>query len=247
MPGLGDCCPSELPPIVTDEYTAKGNYETLHGLKTYITGASSSTRGLVFVYDVFGFAPQTLQGADRLADSLGAVVLMPDILRGEYAQEAWFTSDDMADQRTAFMTMAAPPKHTGTLVDVAREAAEKYPAVKGWGALGLCWGGKVVALASDHGPFCVSGQAHPGAPTKDDAEKMTIPHICLAAPSDNKDGGIDGYGEAFGQEGSVSHVETYEKMHHGWMGARADLQNEDNAKEFERGYAQVAAFFAKHF
>jgi hypothetical protein len=35
------------------------------------------------------------------------------------------------------------------------------------------------------------------------------------------------------KEGNV--VETYEGMFHGWMGARANLEDEKNAREFERG------------
>ena len=41
-------------------------------------------------------------------------------------------------------------------------------------------------------------------------------------------------------------VETYATMPHGWMGARANLSNPDNLKEYERGYNQLAGFFAKY-
>ncbi len=35
-------------------------------------------------------------------------------------------------------------------------------------------------------------------------------------------------------------------MFHGWMGARADLEKDDNRAEYERGYKQVADFFDIH-
>jgi dienelactone hydrolase len=35
-------------------------------------------------------------------------------------------------------------------------------------------------------------------------------------------------------------------MFHGWMGARANLSDETNAREYERGYKQVAEFLAKY-
>lgn len=108
--------------------------------------------------------------------------------------------------------------------------------------------------------------SHGSSPTKEDVEAMTIPHICLAAPTDNKNGGIDAYKEAFSKEGRIGEVETYPTMFHGWMGGRAKLEDAENAKEFERGqvhkpsfrtvkhanqrflsYNQVATFFAKHF
>jgi hypothetical protein len=64
---------------------------------------------------------------------------------------------------------------------------------------------------------------------------MTIPHICLAAPTDNEDGGVDAYKQVFNQKGQVGEVETYPTIFHGWMGGRSNLEDAENAKEFERG------------
>ena len=46
---------------------------------------------------------------------------------------------------------------------------------------------------------------------------------------------VKGYTEVFSQPGKVGEVETYGTIHHGWMGARADLGNADTLKEYERG------------
>lgn len=59
------CC--TVPPVVTDNYKEKGEYITVDGLKTYTTGDSSAKSAILVVYDIFGFFPQTLQGADILA------------------------------------------------------------------------------------------------------------------------------------------------------------------------------------
>jgi hypothetical protein len=40
------------------------------------------------------------------------------------------------------------------------------------------------------------------------------------------------YAEVFA--GKIGDVETYGSMHHGWMGARADLKD-DNLQEYKRG------------
>ena len=49
----------------------------------------------------------------------------------------------------------------------------------------MCWGGKIVVLASaGESPFAVSGTAHPGGLDKEDALKLTIPHIILASPGE---------------------------------------------------------------
>jgi hypothetical protein len=68
----------------------------------------------------------------------------------------------------------------------------------------------------------------------DDAEKITIPHIVLA--SKGEDAAVtEKYAEILSGKGKIGEVETYGTMHHGWMGARANLKDEDNLKEYERG------------
>jgi hypothetical protein len=75
---------------------------------------------------------------------------------------------------------------------------------------------------------------------KEDAEKMTIPHICLASPGESAEV-VKQYADILGGEGKIGEVETYSSMFHGWMGAKSNLQNVENAKEFERGYAALLA------
>lgn len=67
----------------------------------------------------------------------------------------------------------------------------------------------------------------------EDATNMSIPHICLFAPEDGTAEIKRDYTEAIKKHGGEA--EVYDTMFHGWMGARANLQKEDNAKEFARG------------
>ena len=112
------------------------------------TGNESSARGIIDVYDIFGLMPPTLQGADRLAESLDAVVLVPDFFKGEPLSLDVVPSDT-AEKKTIiqkFMAEKANPFEAfPSLVQTATEAKEKYPDVQGWGVFGLCWGGKVPA------------------------------------------------------------------------------------------------------
>ncbi|RFU31476.1 hypothetical protein B7463_g4888, partial [Scytalidium lignicola] len=260
MSGITDCCPSTLPPVVSTAYTPAGTHTTLAGLKTcpcsiYITGSSVSPRTVLLIYDVFGPALQTLQGADRLAASLSATVLVPDFLKGSYAQDAWFTgelSEEAKQQQRAFRESSDPTQKVGLVTDVIKSYEEgegKREGGRVWACLGFCWGAKVTALASagPNPPFKVSAQGHPSRLAREDAEAITIPHIILAAPSDNKEGGVDAYAEVANLDGRKWVVETYEKMFHGWMAGRAKLDDEENAREYERAYNQVAAFFAENF
>lgn len=54
-------------------------------------------------------------------------------------------------------------KHVADLLSFMPLAKSKWSGVDAWAALGLCWGGKLVALTSGPDPLWkVSGQVHPG-------------------------------------------------------------------------------------
>lgn len=78
-----------------------------------------------------------------------------------------------------------------------------------------------------------------------DAEALTAPHILLASPGEPADV-VAEYKKILAQPGKVGEVTTYPTMFHGWMGARSNLANAENVKEYVRGYEQAAAFFNKH-
>ena len=101
------------------------------------------------IVDIFGLAPQTLQGADLLAAALDALVVVPDFFRGEPAQGVWFSGGEENDKKkNAFMA-----KHLSNfdgsvkeLLAVVEEGKNKWSSIEAWGANGLCWGGKVCYL-----------------------------------------------------------------------------------------------------
>lgn len=51
-----------------------------------VTGPVEAKKAIVDAYDIFGIAPQTLQGADALAAALGVLVFVPDVLKGDVAK-----------------------------------------------------------------------------------------------------------------------------------------------------------------
>lgn len=54
------CC-SQIPPVQA-EYSPKGSYTTINGLKAYTIGPEDAKVSVLVVYDVFGYSPQILQG-----------------------------------------------------------------------------------------------------------------------------------------------------------------------------------------
>ena len=115
-------------------------------LRSDVTGSTSSTRGVIAVYDIFGFCPQTFQGADRLAESIKGLLLMPDFFKGEPLSLSLYPPDTDEKKKTAMEFMAGPAnigKNVEKLVEAVKEAKRKYGNVRSWGTYGLCWGGKV--------------------------------------------------------------------------------------------------------
>ncbi|KAL7904826.1 Alpha/Beta hydrolase protein [Trichoderma velutinum] len=243
------CC--KLAPVSVD-YTPKGKYERIAGINTYIVGPENATKGIVDIYDIFGIWDQTIQGADRLSAHTGFVVLVPDFFDGPGLDINAVPTDSEEKKKTVqafFSTTANLQTNLEKLLVLRKALTEKFPAVEGnWGLFGLCWGGKLTVLACGEGNegvgrrFSASGTAHPGLLDESDAKVQTAPHILLASNGEPTDK-VALYKEIMGDR---IEVETYANMHHGWMGARADLKNEENVKEYERGYKQVADFFAKH-
>lgn len=88
------CC--SVPPVISEGYQEKGNYKTVEGLKTYATGPDNATSALLVIYDIFGFFPQTIQGADILAHADSDhqyKVFMPDFFDGNACPIEWYPPD----------------------------------------------------------------------------------------------------------------------------------------------------------
>jgi hypothetical protein len=113
------CC--SIPPIVSKGYEPKGKYETIGGLKTCkfctipsqlprnrppasctfncleldcidVTGPANATKAILYIYDIFGYFPQSIQGADILSTSdkdNQYQVFMPDWFEGNPADISW--------------------------------------------------------------------------------------------------------------------------------------------------------------
>ncbi|KAI1323577.1 hypothetical protein F5Y16DRAFT_333265 [Xylariaceae sp. FL0255] len=240
------CC--NIPPIVSKGYDAKGTYDEVGGFKTYVTGPPSATKGVVTIYDIFGYYPQTLQGADIMAtsDDTKYRVLMPDWFKGEPCPLSIFPPDTEEKQKKlgAFFEKNPPNGLVSLLPDYVKAASAKYPDIKEWAVLGFCWGGKAVSLmtSSSENPFKVGIQAHPAMLDPSDASKIKVPSAVLAS----KDESADDVKKFEANLSVAKHVETYGDQIHGWMAARADLEDERVKSEYKRGYETVLKFLSQH-
>jgi len=201
------------------------------------------------LYDVFGFCPQILQGADLLAYGKGDEkfqVFIPDFLEGNLANAKWFEPDATPAMKGEMGKLFSPGG--GASVDVLSAkllsvTEEVKGSVEKIGVLGYCWGAKIVCLTAKEGtPFTVAGGVHPSAMAPEDAPPITIPIIILASGDEDADTVTK-----FGKGLKVPNlVDFYSKSPHGWMTTRADLKDEQGRADFEKGYETVLSFFIEH-
>ncbi|GAA96012.1 uncharacterized protein L969DRAFT_46880 [Mixia osmundae IAM 14324] len=243
-----DCC-AKIPPVHSD-YQAKGQKDvTVGGLKCYVVGPESASTVLIGVYDIFGYAPQTYQGADILSETLGARVLLPDLFRGDYWPHDKFppSGDDGKKLGEYIGNVCAPPKTSQEVVALAKELASSS-SVKGIGLYGYCIGAKITGLAS--GDSSVTSHkvkavvnVHPAGIDPDDAKKLQVP--ILWAPTKDEDKKVSDKFYANVESSSVGKqsVKHQYEAFHGFASARADLKDPTNLKDYEDFYSRAAGFF----
>lgn len=236
----------ETPPAASaEEYIPKGRYETYGNLSCYVTGPQNATKAIYYIYDVFGFQQPTIQGADILS-SAGYLVVMPDFWDGKPMKAEWLARD--TEEKIACIAkfranMADPQPYLDRVHSVLGELKNAFPVVAKWGAIGYCWGGKIVALTSGEGtPWSAAVQTSPSRLDPEDAKKVTIPMAVLASKGESADD-VKAFYE---MQSTPKLVETFHTQVHGWMSARADLKDPEVKKEYERGYQITLNFFAEH-
>lgn len=243
------CC--NVPPVVATGYQIKGSYEELGGYKTYVTGPEDADKGILAVYDIFGYFDQTLQGADILATSDANQkykVFMPDWFKGKPCPIEWYPPDTEEKQKslTNWFKGWAPGDTAAKIPDYVKAVQEKNPSIKSWAIIGYCWGGKIVSLVTskpETNPFKAGAAIHPAFVDANDAKNIKVPIVMLASmEEDEKD--VQAYEAAL----SVPrHVEMFKDQVHGWMAARADLAQPRVQEEYVRGYKTVLEFFGKNW
>lgn len=113
----------------------------------------------------------------------------------------------------------------------------------GLGCLRLLLGRKISRMISERLPKL--RKLHIRHVFKEDAEKLSILYISLFSSQGGSPEQMAEYGEAL-KKGKENEVESYAPMQHGWNAARADFENKEILKHFERGYKQLAKLFTKH-
>jgi dienelactone hydrolase len=97
--------------------------------------------------------------------------------------------------------------------------------------------------ASEDNPFKIAAACHPAMVDPSAAEKIPVPYILLSSGEESAEDV-----KKFESNLKVpNHVEIFGDQVHGWMAARADLDNSRVQEEYSRGYQTVLEFFGKHW
>ncbi|GAB7352609.1 hypothetical protein MBLNU459_g2987t1 [Dothideomycetes sp. NU459] len=241
------CC--TVPPVVSKGYQEKGKWITIDGMKTYATGPSTAKSALLVVYDIFGFFPQTLQGADILAHADKEhqyQVFMPDFFEGKPVPIEWYPPDTKEKGEKLgefFSTTGAPPKTVKRIPGVLKEIESQHSDIKEWGIVGFCWGGKIVNLSSQSGtPFKAAAACHPAMVDPSDAPGVSIPYAMLPSKDEDKQA-VEKWQQGIKTKNIVT---WFDDQVHGFMAARGDLEDEKVKKEYEKAYGILLNFFHEH-
>jgi len=236
------CC--TVPPVQAD-YKPKGKYIDVEGIKTYTTGPSDAKRAIFIVYDIFGYYPQTLQGADILASGdheQPYQVFMPDFFGDNACPIEWYPPDNEDKQKKIgewFSTVAQPPNHLPKVGKIVN-SLKKSHGIDTFGVVGFCWGGKITNLLSQgESLFKAAVSVHPAMVDPADAEKLSIPFAMLPSKDEDKDA-CEKHKAA---QKTPGFTEYFPSQVHGFMAARADLSDPEVKKEYERGYKLILNFF----
>ncbi|KAK4145700.1 uncharacterized protein C8A04DRAFT_10426 [Dichotomopilus funicola] len=238
------CC--NIPPVVSTGYQAKGTYKEYGDLKTYTTGPSDASKGIVIIYDIFGYFDQTVQGVDILATSSDTKyqVFIPDWFKGEPCPIEWYPPNTEEKQKNlgAFFGKHSPPSVAQALPGYVDSLKAKHPEIKSWGVLGV-----IVSLTTSAAtnPFSIAASCHPAMVDPSEAPGIKVPLVLLASKEEPADK-VQAFEAALTNAGA-KHVETFGDQIHGWMAARADLKDERVKEEYTRGYRTVLDFFGKNW
>ena len=108
-----------------------------------MTGPSNAIKVIIFVYDIFGYFPQTIQGADILStshDHEKYLVFMPDFFEGTPANISWYPPTDETKQKSLgewFQSKGSPHEGAKKIPGILKNIEQEYSGIKSFGIIGV--------------------------------------------------------------------------------------------------------------
>lgn len=234
------CCPTKLPPVIGDlNYKQQGQTFKVQDFDVYTVGQGNKV--VFYIYDVFGLHPNAYQGCDILAQA-GLRVVMPDYFKGD----KWQGGFDDLDKFMAWLGKVAAQEILRTVTDQTFDYLEKelgHDFTVGF--LGCCWGAKQCFwLAKENKRIKAIGGFHPSFLNITDAQMAQVPVMLLNSKDEApmKDLQTELNSKPFA---ALNIWKVYPTMHHGWVAARGDWTDPEQAKNANEALSIAAGFYLK--
>jgi len=179
---------------------------------------------------------------------------MPDFSRGDnYSIERYDAPPEGVSVRGEIVKQFFDPSYMSNRLDEVKAVAEvlRGEGKTFIGAIGLCWGGRLVLNAGSHEPKFLDAVAtnHPAGLDEKDGDQLLVPVALYPTPSDNPAAAKVIVDKTLKKPfGSASEEYEYKNMHHGFSGAHAHIDtDEENAKQFADVYGRVSRFYKKAY
>ncbi|KAF9428654.1 hypothetical protein BGZ94_001575 [Podila epigama] len=210
---------------------------------TYRTGPKDSKRGLVIVYDIFGYHPTTLQFFDRVALSHGGF----QVSAPKFFPNGGIPDDQMGERLMPWIYANGDYKKN-YIGDIIRAAVEDLRAdgCTTFSIFGQCWGALMSAMAiSEEGhPFLSAGGVHPSMLNLETMKDVKAPFIFLPSKDEADMLPLVEFIDAKGFSSKCFH-KRFDNMHHGWTGGRGDWTVIEQRKAGLEAVDLLGAYFAK--
>ncbi|XP_057415524.1 endo-1,3;1,4-beta-D-glucanase-like [Lotus japonicus] len=233
-----ECCSN--PPTLNPTGGA-GHVDKIAGVNAYFSGSSHSNLAVLLLSDVFGYeAPNLRNLADKVA-AAGYYVVVPDLLKGEPL--------DLGNPDRPFPAWIkdhGPDKGFEDTKPIIE--ALKSKGVSAIGAVGFCWGAKVVVELAKSRLIQAAVLLHPSFVSLDDIKGVDIPISVLAAEIDTISPPelVKQFEQVLAAKSQVaSFVKIFPKVSHGWS-VRYNLEDTEAVKEAEEAHQDLLDWFAKH-
>ncbi|XP_068660185.1 endo-1,3;1,4-beta-D-glucanase-like [Aristolochia californica] len=231
------CC--ENPPSLSSA-CGSGSVEDIGGLRAYVTGSTDSKAAVLFVSDVFGYeAPTVRKLADRVA-AAGFYTVVPDFFHGDpFGPEKHPIVQE-------WRKLHAPDKSVVEAKTVV--AAIQSKGISSIGAVGVCWGAKVIVELAKTSGIQAAVMLHPSSVTLDDIKEVKCHISILGAEIDRVTPPelAKQFEEALSANSQIdSFVKIFPGVAHGWT-MRYDADDELAVKRAEEAHSDMLAWLTKY-
>lgn len=231
-----------LKPKTQSNYTPRGSEYDIGNLTVYESDNRSSQRLLIAVYDIIGFHVSNMREfVDTIAERYDFRVVLPDFFRGFPWDENDIPPSNPDEFDRWLNNNASWDIAKYDIINVMNTFATRDNITE-VAIFGMCWGGKITALASiDLDGIKAGGQVHPGLVNISDAHAIKNPMYLMPA-SDDPD--MLPYYDILRQKfGNSSGHRRFDDMLHGFTSAGGNLSDPLTRMRFDEAIDILGTFF----